>query len=244
MLNPTLDPASHFDPGQAAASLECPQCRVYAHMSPSATPDFQTIRTMQPEYAGVVFQCDACHAPVFMKYRVKRVLPHRVDFFPVPLEVERPREKFSFNYLPEPVAEFFRDALGCYRHGLLHGFTSMCRQTAIAMQETLDKDERLRLLDQMDDIRRMADLDEDIFSRMRDVLFGDGSPGMGPLPQLDRRMAAVMLETLKDLLYESYVRRARFRQALEMRQFFAAQADLDPKVAQLERHEPQPTGTD
>ena len=55
------------------------------------------------------------------------------------------------------------------------------------------------------------------------------------------RQAAALLETMKDLLNQTYVRKAKLRQALKVRRFFADQAagiddteaEPDPKVSKL-----------
>jgi hypothetical protein len=39
-------------------------------------------------------------------------------------------EKFAFNYVPEDVETFFREALVCYSHNQFHAFASMVRRTA------------------------------------------------------------------------------------------------------------------
>ncbi|MGH8325849.1 MAG: hypothetical protein ACRET2_03710, partial [Steroidobacteraceae bacterium] len=52
-------------------------------------------------------------------------------------------------------------------------------------------------------------------------------------PYLDAPTAAVVLEAMKDLLYEAYIRKGRLQQALMMRRYFAEETadDLAPIVA-------------
>ena len=50
----------------------------------------------------------------------------------------------------------------------------------------------------------------------------------------------MLLETIKDLLYQSYIREARLRRALEVRRFFADQAET--KVSSLDAENSRSTG--
>ena len=70
--------------------------------------------------------------------------------------------------------------------------------------------------------RNWATIDEATFNAVRRIIF---DPDAGKQePEYDRRQAAVLLETMKDLLTQTYVRRAKLRQALKVRRFFANQA--------------------
>ena len=46
-------------------------------------------------------------------------------------------------------------------------------------------------------------------------------PARSGVPETSANSAAVVLEVMKDLLYEAYVRRGRLQQALLMRKFLA-----------------------
>ncbi|HEX7718328.1 MAG TPA: hypothetical protein VF389_00860, partial [Woeseiaceae bacterium] len=47
-------------------SLECPYCGVYAQMTPQSVPDVAMVLQHRPKHVGVVYQCNACHAPIFL----------------------------------------------------------------------------------------------------------------------------------------------------------------------------------
>ena len=55
----------------------------------------------------------------------------------------------------------------------------------------------------------------------RVVLFDFDEPGRGNLPVLENFGAGVLLEVLKDLLYQAYVRRGRLQQSMMVRRYFA-----------------------
>jgi hypothetical protein len=214
-----LDPSNRMH-DVAVNAMECPHCRETASMLPTATPDFRTLQKTRPEMAGMAFQCDACNKPVFYRFRVQKIDSHEVVFQPQPLEVEKPDERFSFRYLPERVAGYFRDALGCYHHGLILAFAAMCRHTTQAIIDDLGQAEKQRLYAQLDEIAELANLDEESFQLLRSILF-DGDTGIPISPDLDRRVAGILLETMKDMLQQAYIRRRRLRRVLQMRQYFA-----------------------
>ncbi len=214
-----LTAQGEFHRGDSATTLECPHCHTVAHMTLIGAPDFQRLQRFRPKVTGVVLRCDACGEPVFLRYRIKAWQPERIEFHPFAQEVERPPEQFSFGYLPADVAAPFREALGCYTHGLNGAFAAMCRLTAIAMFRNLGEAGRLKLYDQLEEVRELAGLDDDTYRLVRRIVFDHGSDALPPVP--DRLQAAVLLETMKDLLYQSYVRGARLRKALRMRRLFA-----------------------
>ncbi len=219
-----LDSSNRFNREPVSGSIECPHCQANAHMALMAAPGFKILQAKKPGQAGMVFQCDACHSPVFLKFRARQYQRDKIIFHSAAHEVERPAEKFNFNYLPEQVALSFREALGCYRYGLLQAFAAMSRLTADAVIDDLGDSAKLKIFDQLEDIREIADLDDSVFTTVRQVVLG-AADNRSPLPELGRGEAAVLLETLKDLLYQAYIREARLRRALEVRRFFADQAD-------------------
>src|SRR5262245_60999902 len=100
----------HHDQEQTLA-LTCPHCQVLSHLTPLAVPQFEQLVTHRPKQIGVVFRCDSCNAPVFLKFNIKMYGANRVELASTFTEVERQREKFSFTYLPEDVELLFKEAL-------------------------------------------------------------------------------------------------------------------------------------
>jgi hypothetical protein len=73
----------------------------------------------------------------------------------------------------------------------------------------------------LNDVRALVGIDADTFQLLKAIIFGTPADSRPEPPQLDANNAAVVLEVMKDLLYEAYVRRGRLQQALQMRKFLA-----------------------
>ncbi len=212
------------DGGQFA--LECPYCDVYAHMTPQSVPDVALLMRTRPKRVGLVFQCDSCAAPVFLRFSVREYGERRIELYSNFSELERPREKFPFNYLPEEPRLMFREALGCYSDGHFNAFAAMCRRAAESAYESVGDGGKLQAFDIVMSAKKLAGLDESIFQPARRVLF-DGSPDPAPLPILGRAEAGVLLELTKDLFYQLFVRRSKLMRALKVRQFFVRESPPD-----------------
>jgi hypothetical protein len=211
--------------------VTCPHCLAVAHVTPSAVPRFEELQLYRPAQVGVVYLCDACHLPIFLRFAVRLYGAARIELSPQFSEVERAREKFSFAYIPEEVELLFRETLTCFSHGAFNAFASMCRRTAQAMFADLGEAGKLRLFDELNGLRDLTDIQPEIFTRIRTVLFGAELDARAGLPLLDGYQAGILLEVAKDLLYEAYVRRGRLQQAIMVRRFFLD--ETGPHVAPL-----------
>ena len=219
-----LDSAGSLHHDQAHNfALACPHCQVLSHLTPVSVPQFSQLVAHKPSHVGIVYRCDSCNSPIFIKYPVKMYTGNRIEFGTNFQELERGKEKFSFTHLPEEAEALFREALAAYSAGCFNAFASMCRRTAQAVFADLGENGKLRMFDQLNDVRDMAELDQDTFNVTRKVLFGSDSEPQASMPALDATIAGVLLEVTKDLLYQSYVRKGRLQQAMMVRRYFAAE---------------------
>ncbi|MGH8299564.1 MAG: hypothetical protein ACRES6_09825, partial [Steroidobacteraceae bacterium] len=215
-----IDSASRLINSQEnTLALTCPHCQVVAHVSVSAVPRFEDLQTYRPSQVGVVYRCDACHAPIFLRFTVRIYAASRIELSPQFAEVERAREKFSFTYLPEEVELLFKEALICFSSGAFNAFASMCRRTAQAVFADLGEAGKLRLFDELNEVRELAALSVDTFTRLKSIVFGTASDPRPNIPLLDGYEAGIALEVMKDLLYEAYVRKGKLQQAMLVRRF-------------------------
>jgi hypothetical protein len=209
----------HFGEERETAR-NCPHCHAFSRMSATALPTFDELLLQKPRTVGVVLRCHACNAPVFLRYATRAFASNRVELAPQAFDVERPVEKFAFNYVPEDVEIFFREALTCYSHNQFQAFASMCRRTAAVTFADLGNSTKLRLFDSLSDVREMADIDEGTFAVVMRVIFAGSGDPLVDLPMIDTYQAAVLLEVMKDFLYQAYVRKGRLQHAMKVRRFF------------------------
>jgi hypothetical protein len=205
---------------EQSLALVCPHCLITAHITPVAVPGFEDLQAHKPKHVGLVYRCDACLAPIFLRFTARMYGANRVELAPQFNEIERPRETFAFIHLPEEVELYFKEALTCYSSGAFNAFASMCRRSAQAVFADLGETGRLRLYDELNTVRAMAELDIETFTRIKSVLFGNDSDPRPNAPLLDSYAAGVLLEIMKDLLYEAYVRKGKLQQAMMVRRFF------------------------
>lgn len=202
--------------------LECPYCGVYAHLTPQSVPNATTLLRNKPKHVGLVFQCDACHAPIFLRFAVKQYSENTVELYQNFNELDRPKERFPFSYLPKPTEVLFREALSCYANGNFNAFASMCRRSARSAFTVLGSNGKLRSFDDAMTAREIAEIDDDIFDPIKQVLFDPGDDES--LPTLNRAQAGVLLEVLKDMFYQSFVRRGKLTRAIKVRRLFVQES--------------------
>jgi hypothetical protein len=224
------DDKFHHAHGQHFA-VSCPSCSVLSHISPVSWPHFAELERYKPSEVGVVFRCDACGDPVFLKYPVKAYLDDRVELSTNYQEIERPRERFDFTYLPEDSEILFREALSCYSANCMNAFASMCRRTVRHVFRDLGESGKMRIFEQCNDIRDMAEVDEDTYDLIREVLF-DSDDQLDTVPMLTASQAGVLMEFMRDILYQSYVRKGKLQQAMMMRRYLTEDASAEVPAEQ------------
>jgi len=204
--------------GNEQIGLECPYCNVYAHMSPQALPLATDLLHDKPKHVGLVYQCDACQAPIFLRFAVKEYFEDRVELYRNFIELERPKERFAFSYLPKHTEILFREALSCYSGNNFNAFASMCRRSAVSAFDELGEGGKLQAFEEVMIAQDIAGIDEVNFSPIKSILFESGDEE--DLPILNRSQAGILLEVLKDMFYQCFVRRGKLSRAIKVRRFF------------------------
>ena len=222
----------HHDQERSLA-LHCPQCQVFSHITVVSAPQYSELIATRPSHVGVVYRCDACNAPIFLRFAVKMYAPNRVELASTYVELERAREKFNFTYLPEDSEKLFREALACYSGGQFNAFASMCRRTIQAVIRDLGENGRMRIFNQLAEARELAEIDAETFATVKKVMFGSDADTWPSTPEIGAYEAGVLLELVKDVLYEAYVRKGKLQQSMMVRRHFAD--DSTDRVMQLGR---------
>jgi hypothetical protein len=132
-------------------------------------------------------------------------------------EVERPAETFDYSYLPDSVKGDFRETLTCYSQACFNAFAAMCRRTVQSVASDLGAKGKDRVLAQLQDLKAMAEIDDETFDLLKQVVI-EGHDGAHPhLPALNSGRAVVLLELMKDVLYQLYVRKGKLQEAILLR---------------------------
>ncbi len=198
--------------------LECPYCGVHANMSPQSLPNAASLLRDKPKHVGLVYQCDACQAPVFLRFAVREYADQHIELMRNFTELERPKERFAFSYLPKHTEVLFREALACYSNNTFNAFASMCRRAARSAFDALGEGGKLRAFEELVSAQDIAEIDDETFKPIKNVLFGTGEHE--ELPMLNRAHAGILLELMKDIFYQCFVRRGKLNRALKVRRFF------------------------
>ena len=199
---------------------ECPHCGAHAQLLPVAAPSFEVLAQTRPKHAGIVFRCAACNEPRFLRAAVRAIGADAIELAPNLVEVERSRERFQYAHLPDGIEQLLRETLDCYSLGAHQAFATMCRRTTRTAVRTLDAAAIGRWQDSASEVLRACEVDAVTSHTVETVLFGDEPEP----PTITPDEAAVLVELLKDLFYQSYVRTAKLRAAMRMRRFFASES--------------------
>jgi len=199
---------------------ECPHCGAHAQLLPVAAPSFEVLAQSRPKHAGIVFRCAACNEPRFLRAAVRAIGADSIELAPNLVEVERTRERFQYAHLPDGIEQLLRETLDCYSLGAHQAFATMCRRTLRTAVRELDPAAQGRWQDSASDVLRACDVDAVTTHTVEMVLFGEEPEP----PTITPDEAAVLVELLKDLFYQSYVRTAKLRAAMRMRRFFASES--------------------
>lgn len=217
IIQPDNNPQNVFDKHY---SLKCPHCGVPSNITAISIPRYEYLNRFKPRFVGIVYRCDACNEPVFLRFNVTRYSTSPTTYVMLEdeyEEVERPKETFELGYLPNEVANDFRESLTCYSSGCFNAFAAMSRRCVQSISAELGAKGKDKVLNQLQDLKEMAEIDEETFGVLKQIII-DGHDGAHPhLPTVNGERAAVLLELMKDVLYQIYVRRGKLQEAMQMR---------------------------
>ncbi len=166
---------------------------------------------------GIAYRCSSCNEPVFLKFSV-RDRSNPIDLFDSYEQVSWSLEPFEMEYLAGEVAEDFREALTCYSTSCWNAFAAMCRRCIQSVSTTLGAEGSTKVQAQLKELKAMGVADDDTFDQLNTIMLS-GHDGAHPhLPPLSPARAEVLLQVMKDVLYQLFVRPAKVREASELRQ--------------------------
>jgi hypothetical protein len=100
----------------------------------------------------------------------------------------------------------------------------MCRRTAASSFPAIGDSGRLKAFDEVMIAQDIAEIDDNSFAPIKKILFE--STEEEDLPMLNRAQAGVLLEVLKDMLYQCFVRRGKLTRAIKVRRFFVQEGNI------------------
>ena len=77
--------------------------------------------------------------------------------------------------------------------------------------------------------QQIAGIGDEAFTPIKTVLFGTGQ--QEDLPLLNRAQAGILLEVMKDMFYQCFVRRGKLTRAIKVRQFFVSEENSNVQSA-------------
>lgn len=202
-------------------SIQCTQCHRESNITAISIPRFELLRRFQPEFIGIVYQCDACLVPTFVKFKVTK---YDVGNFKIhydddgPIFIDRAIEAFEYEYLPGRVRQDFQEGTLCYSVAAFNAFSSMCRRTIQSMSANLGAKGKDRVKNQLDELKKLGVVDDDTLEILNQIIIA-GHDGAHPhLPDIEQDRAAILLQLMKDILYQIYIRKAKLEEVARLRQ--------------------------
>jgi len=126
-------------------------------------------------------------------------------------------ETFDFEYLDGDVADDFKEALKCYSHKCYNAFAAMCRRTIQSAATALGAKGKDKVTKQINNLKDLADIDSETYEVLEQIIIA-GHDGAHPhLPNLSPERSVILLELMKDVLNELFVRKAKIQKSIEER---------------------------
>lgn len=127
-------------------------------------------------------------------------------------------QPFEYQYLPDDVASDFREALTCYAHSCHNAAAAMCRRTIQSVAMNLKAVGTSKIDKQILEAKETSGMDDETYNGLRAVMLG-GHDGTHPhLPNVTPQRCTVLIQVMKDVLHELYIRSGRIKEAMGMRQ--------------------------
>ena len=208
--NPAQLVTKHF-------TIKCPHCNAISGLSAISLPQHNLLIHYKPKNAGIAYQCDACQETVFLRFII-RYFPKHVEFDDDFIEVEHPHEDYEYKYLPAEVADDFKEALTCYSNSCYNAFGAMIRRTIQTVSTELGAEGKDKVQNQIKELKDILKIEEETFDQLKVIILA-GHDGAHPhLPSLNHERAEILLEIMKDVLYQLFIRRKKIQEAEKKRQ--------------------------
>lgn len=210
-------------------SLKCTHCNNATSITAISIPVYNSLFRYRVKNIGIVYKCNSCDEPIFLKFKnvVYDTGNNRVIISEEFETVENPTEVFEFEFLPERIKQDFAEALQCYSIKAYNAFAAMCRRSIQSAASELGTKGNDKVLRQIQDMKEMAEIDDETYDILKQIII-DGHDGSHPhLPQLSAPRAEILLELIKDIMYQLFVRKGKLSKAAELRKIQIATSHTD-----------------
>ncbi|MFL1897260.1 DUF4145 domain-containing protein [Aquimarina sp. 2-A2] len=198
-------------------NLDCPHCGKSTNLILISPPDYKTLKRFRPNRVGMCFQCASCSEPIFLKFEISSHTNTSINFYDDPTEIEKPTIEFDFEFIPDEVVEDFKEALNCYSNSSFNAFAAMCRRTIQSSANKIGAQGKSKVQHQLNEMKEIAQIDNETFEILKQIII-DGHDGAHPhLPNLSSVRAEILLELIKDAMYQLFVRKGKLKKAAELR---------------------------
>ena len=198
-------------------SILCPNCGCQVGINAISIPTYSLITKYQLKHIGIAYCCEVCKKPVFIKFEGTQVQDgYYIDenSYKVIGNVEIP---YDYSYLPESVAEDFKEALTCFSNSCYNAFGAMCRRCVQSISTELGAKGKDKVQKQLEELKHIVPIDDNTYEILEQTIIA-GHDGAHPhLPKLSPERAKILLELIKDVLYQLFVRKAKIQETTELR---------------------------
>jgi hypothetical protein len=198
-------------------NLDCPHCGKSTNLILISPPNYTSLKRFRPDKVGFGFQCASCTEPIFLKFKIQSHTATSINFHNEPEIIERATIEFEFEFIPDSVVSDFKEVLDCYSNSSLNAFAAMCRRTVQSSASEIGAKGKTKVQNQLKEMKEMADIDDETFDILKQIII-DGHDGAHPhLPNLSPERAEILLELIKDVMYQLFVRKGKLKKAADLR---------------------------
>lgn len=200
----------------APVNLRCPHCSTLTALIPVSVPRFELMHRFRLKEVGLVYRCSSCNRAVFLRYKIQ-ALGNPITLSDDFEQITTSLEPFEMQYLAGAVLDDFREALTCYANSCSNAFAAMCRRCIQSVSETMGATGTTKVQAQLQELKSMGVTDDETFQQLHAIML-TGHDGAHPhLPALSPARAVILLQLMKDVLYQLFVRPAKIRESSELR---------------------------
>ena len=202
---------------QIILQIRCPFCDTVSTLSGVSFPANMAMfseRKLSEFVAG--YACDHCNKAIPLVWEVQ-ALDSRGLWVDLPQEVIRVRETFNFGHVPQSVIKDIEEALDCLSVKSYNGFAAMCRRAIQSTCQALGAEGSTKVERQINELSELASLDKNTVAALKEVMLG-GHDGAHPqLPPVDAERANLLLQLLKDIIFQLFTRPGLIKEAATKR---------------------------